>query len=61
MLNQVLVDEFRAIHSDGRTGSLAIDRGGVTLRFFFDGGQLVLMDYGEDKDLLQLRQLRAYH
>lgn len=61
MLNRALIDEFRRVSSEGSTGALEVWRGERALRFYFERGDLLLLDYGADKQHLLLQQFRSYH
>lgn len=61
MLNQTLIQEIQRINAQDETGSLVIDYGDETVRFFFRDGDLQLLDYGQEKELLLARQYRLYH
>ena len=60
MLNQPLADAFRKTNAGRMTGAIKVTHGGV-LRFYFEEGELLLLDFCEDKELLLARQFRAYH
>lgn len=61
MLNHGLVQEFRRISAQGLSGTLTVSYGAEQVRYFFRDGGLLLLDYGQDKELLLLAQHRAYH
>ena len=70
MLNEVLVNEFRRIYDQQLSGALVLkfaehDSGeGLTerqLQFYFEDGNLRILDFAEHKEILLLRQYRRYH
>ncbi|MBA3684564.1 MAG: hypothetical protein H0W72_04905 [Planctomycetes bacterium] len=62
MLNLPLIEEFLAIARERRTGSLALAYpGDRKLRYCFQDGELVLLDFGEDKELAMARKFLEYH
>jgi hypothetical protein len=62
MLNTTLIEQFRAIHRERSTGVMTIT---ITAnrrpRFFLRGGDLEIMDLGEDKERLMARKFLDYH
>ena len=62
MLNDALVQEFHEIHGQQRSGSLHMQRvDDQAVQFYFEDGNLRLLDFSEPKELLLLRQYRRYH
>lgn len=61
MLNQPLADAFRKTLAGSLTGALVVTHGEQTLRYYFENGQLLLLDFVEDKERLLARQYRLYH
>ena len=61
MLNQSLADAFRKTNAGHLTGALKVVHGERALRFFFEAGELLLLDFCADKELLLARQFTVYH
>ena len=61
MLNVQLASEMRRINGGRSTGSLAVKGGGWSLRFFFDQGELAMLDFGADKEHLLAKQYLTYN
>ncbi|HYE06266.1 MAG TPA: DUF4388 domain-containing protein [Planctomycetota bacterium] len=61
MLNRDLVEQFQRIASEAKTGVLAVHFAANHLRFWFESGELQLLDLGENKEHLMARKFLDYH
>ncbi len=61
MLNQDLIKQFKHIKDGTMTGVLRLQEGERIIRFYFEDGSLLLMDFGIDKEMLMADQFIAYH
>ena len=62
MLNDALVHEFQRVYDNQMSGALRVVRSDDSIvRFYFEDGNLRLLDFGEPKELLLLSQFRRYH
>lgn len=61
MLNRDLVEQFQRIATETQTGVLAVHFAANHLRFWFEAGELQLLDLGENKEHLMARKFLDYH
>lgn len=61
MLNAELVENFHAIFRQRQSGTLNASGDDFNVRFFFQDGEVMAMDLGEDKEHLLADKLREYH
>lgn len=61
MLNTALIEEFRRINAEGRTGALTVHGTTRTGRFHFEQGELCILDFCADKEALLAQQYRSYN
>ena len=61
MLNEDLIAQIAGIRTQQLTGRYHIQLGSVERRLYFEEGQLVLLDLGEDKELLLAKQYLTFH
>jgi len=61
MLNAELVENFHGIFRQKQTGSLTVSGDEFNMRFYFQAGEVMAMDLGEDKEHLLADKLKEYH
>lgn len=61
MLNVPLIEQFQMISREQRGGAVEVTLGERRIRFGFEGGELSLLDMGEEKELAMARKLLDYH
>ena len=61
MLNNRLVAEIQNIASDRRSGALVVGVADHIYRFYFEDGQLLLLDLGEDKEIVLAKTFLEFH
>lgn len=61
MLNQDLIKQFKHIKANTMTGVLQLQDDGRAIRFYFEDGSLLLLDFGVDKELMMANQFSAHH
>ena len=61
MLNSILVEQFGSIHRQSKSGVLTVVSPDLRLRFCFENGDPVALDFCTDKDVVLANTLLNFH